>query len=54
MTALELLLAGDMDKAMARVHAKPARPKPPRPADLRSTAPAAGAPAAMPPEASSE
>jgi PTH1 family peptidyl-tRNA hydrolase len=54
MTALELLLAGDMDKAMARVHAKPARPKPPRPADLRSTAPAAGAPAAMPPDASSE
>jgi PTH1 family peptidyl-tRNA hydrolase len=44
MTALELLLAGDMDKAMARVHAKPARPKPPRPAE----APAAPAPQPAP------
>jgi PTH1 family peptidyl-tRNA hydrolase len=40
LTALDLLLAGDMDKAMAKVHAKPARPKPPRPA----TAPPAAAP----------
>jgi PTH1 family peptidyl-tRNA hydrolase len=29
--ALELLLAGDMDKAMMKIHAKPPRPKPPRP-----------------------
>jgi PTH1 family peptidyl-tRNA hydrolase len=37
--ALDLLLAGQMDKAMMKIHAKPPRPKPPRPA-----APAAGAP----------
>ena len=30
--ASELLLAGDMDKALARIHAQPPRPKPPRPA----------------------
>jgi PTH1 family peptidyl-tRNA hydrolase len=29
--AADLLLAGDMDKALARIHAKPPRPKPPRP-----------------------
>lgn len=48
MTALDLLLAGDMDKAMARVHAKPARPKPPRPASAppaTSPKPAPDAPA---------
>ncbi len=28
------MLAGDMDKALAVVHAQPPRPKPPRPADL--------------------
>jgi PTH1 family peptidyl-tRNA hydrolase len=28
------LLAGDMDKALAVIHAQPARPKPPRPANL--------------------
>jgi PTH1 family peptidyl-tRNA hydrolase len=27
--SLDLLLAGDMDKAMMKLHAKPARPKPP-------------------------
>ena len=30
--ASELLLAGEMDKALARLHAQPPRPKPPRPA----------------------
>jgi PTH1 family peptidyl-tRNA hydrolase len=29
--ASDLLLAGEMDKALARIHAKPPRPKPPRP-----------------------
>jgi peptidyl-tRNA hydrolase, PTH1 family len=28
--ALDLMLAGDMERAMMRIHAKPARPKPPR------------------------
>ena len=27
---IDLLLAGDMDKAMMKIHAKPPRPKPPR------------------------
>ena len=30
--ALDMLLAGEMDKAMMKIHAKPPRPKPPRPA----------------------
>ena len=30
-TALDLLLAGDMERALMKVHAKPPRPKPPRP-----------------------
>jgi len=30
--ASDLLMAGEMDKALARVHAQPPRPKPPRPA----------------------
>lgn len=30
-SALDLLLEGDMDRAMMKVHAKPPRPKPPRP-----------------------
>src|SRR5882672_8083822 len=29
--ALDLILAGDMERAMMKVHAKPPRPKPPRP-----------------------
>ena len=29
--AVKLMLAGDMDKALQKVHAQPARPKPPRP-----------------------
>ena len=32
--ALDLLLAGDMDKAMIKIHAKPPRPKQPRPPQL--------------------
>jgi PTH1 family peptidyl-tRNA hydrolase len=32
MDALDLMLAGEMDKAMMKVHAKPPRPKPPKPA----------------------
>jgi PTH1 family peptidyl-tRNA hydrolase len=36
--ALPLLLAGDMEKAMVRIHtSKPPRPKPPRP--LKAPAP---------------
>jgi PTH1 family peptidyl-tRNA hydrolase len=31
LTALDLLLAGDMDKAMMKIHARPPRPKPPKP-----------------------
>jgi peptidyl-tRNA hydrolase, PTH1 family len=31
MGALDLLLAGEMDKALMKLHAKPPRPKPPRP-----------------------
>jgi PTH1 family peptidyl-tRNA hydrolase len=34
LTALDLILAGDMEKAMMKVHAKPPRPKPPKP-DLK-------------------
>ena len=32
MAALDLLLAGEMDAAVMKLHAKPPRPKPPRPA----------------------
>lgn len=31
LTALDLILAGDMEKAMMKIHAKPPRPKPPKP-----------------------
>ena len=31
LTALDLLLAGEMERAMMKIHAKPPRPKPPRP-----------------------
>lgn len=34
MDAVQLLLKGEMDKALMKIHAKPPRPKPPRPADL--------------------
>lgn len=31
LSALDLMLAGDMERAMMKLHAKPPRPKPPRP-----------------------
>jgi PTH1 family peptidyl-tRNA hydrolase len=31
LTALDLLIVGDMERALMKVHAKPPRPKPPRP-----------------------
>ncbi|HEY0857695.1 MAG TPA: aminoacyl-tRNA hydrolase [Albitalea sp.] len=31
LTALDLILAGDMERAMMKIHAKPPRPKPPKP-----------------------
>jgi PTH1 family peptidyl-tRNA hydrolase len=31
LAALDLILAGDMEKAMMKIHAKPPRPKPPKP-----------------------
>jgi PTH1 family peptidyl-tRNA hydrolase len=44
LAALPQLLAGEMDRAMMKIHAKPPRPKPPRPASLpASDAPAHGA-----------
>src|SRR5512147_2473707 len=39
--ALDLLLAGEMDRAMMKIHAKPPRPKPAKP--LPAAAPATGA-----------
>jgi peptidyl-tRNA hydrolase, PTH1 family len=35
--AAELLLAGDMDRALPKIHAQPPRPKPPRPAPPEHT-----------------
>ena len=48
MSALELLLDGDMERAMMKVHARPPRPKPPAPPALpaASALPAACAPPA--------
>jgi PTH1 family peptidyl-tRNA hydrolase len=43
MDALELLLDGDMERAMMKIHAKPPRPKPPKP-------PAPAEPASKAPE----
>jgi peptidyl-tRNA hydrolase, PTH1 family len=37
LTASDALLSGDMDKALALIHAQPPRPKPPRPAPLPAT-----------------
>jgi PTH1 family peptidyl-tRNA hydrolase len=34
--SLDLLLAGEMDKATMKLHAKPPRPKPPRPEGVPS------------------
>lgn len=37
LTALDLILAGDMERAMMKIHAKPPRPKPPKPEGLAPT-----------------
>ena len=42
--ALDLLLAGDLERAMLKIHAKPPRPKPPKPASLSAS------PAPLPPQ----
>ncbi len=39
--AADLMLAGEMDKALARIHAKPPRPKPPRPEVVAPASPVA-------------
>jgi peptidyl-tRNA hydrolase, PTH1 family len=41
LSAADLLLAGEMSKAMMKLHAKPPRPKPPRPASADAAAGAA-------------
>jgi len=45
LTTLDLLLAGEMERAMMKIHARPARPKPARP---EATPAAAGEPRADP------
>ena len=48
--ALPLLLAGDMEKAMAQIHtSKPPRPKPPKPAPSQTAVIPADTPGQMPP-----
>ncbi|MCH7344495.1 aminoacyl-tRNA hydrolase [Pelomonas sp. CA6] len=51
--AVELMLKGEMDRALMKVHAKPPRPKPPKPAPAPTPSAPAGAappaPAAEPP-----
>ena len=42
--ALDLVLAGEMERAMMKVHAKPPRPKPPPAPKLLAAAPADGSP----------
>ena len=37
--ALDLLLAGDMERAMMKIHAKPPRPKPPKPESVATEPP---------------
>jgi len=37
--ALDLLLAGDMERAMMKIHAKPPRPKPPKPTAVVAVSP---------------
>ena len=46
LSALPLLLDGEMARALTQIHAKPQRPNPPRPAGLAVAAPAAGSAAA--------
>lgn len=40
--ALDLMLSGEMERAMMKVHAKPPRPKPPKPAATGAPAPGNG------------
>jgi PTH1 family peptidyl-tRNA hydrolase len=40
--AAELLMTGEMDKALAAIHAQPQRPKPPRPTPKAPTEPPEG------------
>ncbi len=47
--ALPLMLDGAMDRALAKVHAKPPRPKPPRPEQAPATQAAQAAQAGAPP-----
>ena len=47
---LPLLLAGAMDRATTKIHAKPPRPKPPRQSAALAGVPPADAPATLPPE----
>jgi PTH1 family peptidyl-tRNA hydrolase len=42
LSASEALIAGDMDKALALIHAGPQRPKPPRPVPAATPSPEAG------------
>jgi PTH1 family peptidyl-tRNA hydrolase len=44
LAALPLLLDGEMERAMMKIHAKPQRPKPPRPTELPADAAPASAP----------
>ena len=48
LTSVPELLAGQMDRALQKVHAQPPRPKPPRPAPAPAAAPTAPAPPAPP------
>lgn len=51
--ATDLLLSGDMDKALARIHAQPPRPKPPRVERPSGDGPATRVPKAELPESGS-
>ncbi|HEX5684988.1 MAG TPA: aminoacyl-tRNA hydrolase [Ideonella sp.] len=42
---LDLMLAGEMDRAIMKLHAKPARPKPPRPPEAPAATPGVDPPA---------
>lgn len=42
---LDLMLAGEMDRAIMKLHAKPARPKPPRPPEAPAAVPGVDPPA---------
>ena len=50
LTSVPDMLAGQMDRALQKVHAQPPRPKPPRPAPAPAAAPTAPAPPAPPPD----